>query len=131
MHRFLPCDVFFLGILLFKFFIPTSEPKSLIGCFPRRLNILYFPYYRHECTTFLPKVPQNEPGYNTVAHLCRNFTSPQTGDRTMDVNNPSLYQVTLGLYVIGYKEARDDAVKKFRPVHRVLARHDFIFSLVL
>uniref|UniRef100_F1KRK1 Protein mesh n=1 Tax=Ascaris suum TaxID=6253 RepID=F1KRK1_ASCSU len=52
----------------------------------------------------------------------RNFTSPQTGDRTMDVNNPSLYQVTLGLYVIGYKEARDDAVKKFRPVHRVLAR---------
>lgn len=50
----------------------------------------------------------------------RNFTNTQTG--ITDVNNPALYTMSLGLYVVGYKEARDDAIKKFRPIHRVLAR---------
>ena len=46
----------------------------------------------------------------------------------MDVNNPSLYSMQLGLFVIGYKEARNEEAKKFTPFHTVLARY---ISLVL
>jgi hypothetical protein len=47
----------------------------------------------------------------------RNFTtSYASGDGTV------VYASQVELYVIGYKEARDDNIKKFTPQHRVLAR---------
>ncbi|VDN58015.1 unnamed protein product [Dracunculus medinensis] len=52
----------------------------------------------------------------------RNFTNPRLHDRMFDKNDRSLYETQLGLYVIGYKESRDDLAKKFKPMHRVLAR---------
>ena len=38
------------------------------------------------------------------------------------ISDDVMYGVQLGLYVIGYKESRDDQIKKFRPEHRVLCR---------
>ncbi|KAK0393536.1 hypothetical protein QR680_000262 [Steinernema hermaphroditum] len=52
----------------------------------------------------------------------RNFTVPTKINQIHDVNNPSLYNQQLGLYVIGYKEGKDEQIKKFKPEHRVLAR---------
>ncbi|VDO23334.1 unnamed protein product [Haemonchus placei] len=56
----------------------------------------------------------------------RNFTNPelfnnlnQIGTR---ISDDALYGVQLGLYVIGYREYKDDEIKKFRPEHRTLAR---------
>uniref|UniRef100_A0A0K0E4E7 AMOP domain-containing protein n=1 Tax=Strongyloides stercoralis TaxID=6248 RepID=A0A0K0E4E7_STRER len=54
----------------------------------------------------------------------RNFTNPDINIWTSDVNlnDENLYSTTLGLYVIGYKEAADENLKKFNPQHRVLCR---------
>ncbi|KAL3094436.1 hypothetical protein niasHT_025912 [Heterodera trifolii] len=54
----------------------------------------------------------------------RNFTNPDLNymDQTWHISDDALYGVQLGLYVIGYKEAKDDQIKKFRPEHRVLCR---------
>uniref|UniRef100_A0A914CY06 Uncharacterized protein n=1 Tax=Acrobeloides nanus TaxID=290746 RepID=A0A914CY06_9BILA len=61
----------------------------------------------------------------------RNFTNPELiyqmesntgGGAQYSISQDQLYNVQLGLYVIGYKEARDDQIRKFRPEHRVLAR---------
>ncbi|CAJ0936997.1 unnamed protein product, partial [Mesorhabditis belari] len=56
----------------------------------------------------------------------RNFTNPDLNNR-MDtggarISDDSMYSVQLGLYVIGYKEFKDDNIKKFRPEHRIIAR---------
>lgn len=34
------------------------------------------------------------------------------------ISDDTLYSVQLGLYVIGYREYKDDDIKKFRPEHR-------------
>lgn len=79
--------------------------------------------------------------YMPISWFPRNFTNPDLNyqDATMmRISEDSLYSVQLGLYVIGYKEAKDEEVffafcqfyfiipifkiKKFRPVHRVLCR---------
>ncbi|KAI3420018.1 hypothetical protein GPALN_003355 [Globodera pallida] len=54
----------------------------------------------------------------------RNFTNPDLNylDQYVRISDDTLYAVQLGLYVIGYKEFRDDQLKKFRPEHRVLCR---------
>ncbi|VDK77731.1 unnamed protein product [Litomosoides sigmodontis] len=54
----------------------------------------------------------------------RNFTNPDLDykDYSIRISDDQLYSVQLGLYVIGYKEAVDDQIKKFRPEHRVLCR---------
>uniref|UniRef100_A0A914D8I4 AMOP domain protein n=1 Tax=Acrobeloides nanus TaxID=290746 RepID=A0A914D8I4_9BILA len=55
----------------------------------------------------------------------RNFTNQELiyqRDAQYNISQDHLYDVQLGLYVIGYKEARDDQIKKFHPEHRVLAR---------
>uniref|UniRef100_A0AC34FH30 Uncharacterized protein n=1 Tax=Panagrolaimus sp. ES5 TaxID=591445 RepID=A0AC34FH30_9BILA len=54
----------------------------------------------------------------------RNFTNPDLNpiDTNMRIYDDSLYAVQLGLYVIGYKEGKDDSLKKFRPQYRTLAR---------
>ncbi|CAI4223811.1 unnamed protein product [Auanema sp. JU1783] len=56
----------------------------------------------------------------------RNFTNPdlmnninQVGSR---ISDDALYGVQLGLYVVGYREYKDDEIKKFRPEHRTLCR---------
>ncbi|KAK6111541.1 AMOP domain family protein [Brugia pahangi] len=54
----------------------------------------------------------------------RNFTNPDLDykDYNIRISDNQLYSVQLGLYVIGYREAADDQIKKFRPEHRVLCR---------
>jgi hypothetical protein len=54
----------------------------------------------------------------------RNFTNPDLNylDQHVRLSDDALYAVQLGLYVIGYKEFKDDKLKKFRPEHRVIAR---------
>uniref|UniRef100_A0AC34RJM6 AMOP domain protein n=1 Tax=Panagrolaimus sp. JU765 TaxID=591449 RepID=A0AC34RJM6_9BILA len=55
----------------------------------------------------------------------RNFTNPDLNYQDniqMRMSDDALYGVQLGLYIIGYKETKDDNIKKFRPEHRVLAR---------
>uniref|UniRef100_A0A914KKZ1 Protein mesh n=2 Tax=Meloidogyne TaxID=189290 RepID=A0A914KKZ1_MELIC len=54
----------------------------------------------------------------------RNFTNPDLNffDQNMHISDDAVYGVQLGLYVIGYKESKDDQIKKFRPEHRVLCR---------
>uniref|UniRef100_A0A1I8EFL6 AMOP domain-containing protein n=1 Tax=Wuchereria bancrofti TaxID=6293 RepID=A0A1I8EFL6_WUCBA len=54
----------------------------------------------------------------------RNFTNPDLDykDYSIRISDDQLYSVQLGLYVIGYREAADDQIKKFRPEHRVLCR---------
>uniref|UniRef100_A0A158Q8L5 Protein mesh n=1 Tax=Elaeophora elaphi TaxID=1147741 RepID=A0A158Q8L5_9BILA len=54
----------------------------------------------------------------------RNFTNPDLDykDYNIRISDDQLYSVQLGLYVIGYREAVDDQIKKFRPEHRVLCR---------
>uniref|UniRef100_A0AC34GA15 AMOP domain-containing protein n=1 Tax=Panagrolaimus sp. ES5 TaxID=591445 RepID=A0AC34GA15_9BILA len=60
-----------------------------------------------------------------ISWFPRNFTNPDLNyqDNTqMRISDDTLYAVQLGLYVIGYKETKDDNIKKFRPEHRVLCR---------
>uniref|UniRef100_A0A0N5A699 Protein mesh n=1 Tax=Parastrongyloides trichosuri TaxID=131310 RepID=A0A0N5A699_PARTI len=54
----------------------------------------------------------------------RNFTNPDINvwSSNMLLSDQSLYSATLGLYVIGYKEALDEQLKKFAPTYRVLCR---------
>ncbi|GMS84232.1 hypothetical protein PENTCL1PPCAC_6407, partial [Pristionchus entomophagus] len=56
----------------------------------------------------------------------RNFTNPDLMQNSLlgqtRISDDTLYSVQLGLYVIGYREYKDDDIKKFRPEHRVLAR---------
>ncbi|KAL3110585.1 hypothetical protein niasHT_016222 [Heterodera trifolii] len=54
----------------------------------------------------------------------RNFTNPDLNylDQYVRISDDTLYAVQLGLYVIGYKEFKDDQLKKFRPEHRILCR---------
>uniref|UniRef100_A0A915CKA2 AMOP domain-containing protein n=1 Tax=Parascaris univalens TaxID=6257 RepID=A0A915CKA2_PARUN len=52
----------------------------------------------------------------------RNFTNPEYMGQDYMVANEALYTVQLGLYVIGYREAQDDQVRKFRPEYRTLCR---------
>ncbi|CAI5449258.1 unnamed protein product [Caenorhabditis angaria] len=54
----------------------------------------------------------------------RNFTNPEASQRMdqLRINDDSLYSTQLGLYVVAYREYKDDNIKKFRPEHRVIAR---------
>ena len=54
----------------------------------------------------------------------RNFTNPDLNylDQYVRLSDDALYAVQLGLYVIGYKEFKDDQLKKFRPEHRGLLK---------
>uniref|UniRef100_A0A7E4W4Z9 Protein mesh n=1 Tax=Panagrellus redivivus TaxID=6233 RepID=A0A7E4W4Z9_PANRE len=54
----------------------------------------------------------------------RNFTNPDINpaEYRLPLWEPSLYNVQLGLYVIGYEEGKDAQLKKFRPKYRVLCR---------
>ncbi|KAH7729325.1 AMOP domain-containing protein [Aphelenchoides avenae] len=54
----------------------------------------------------------------------RNFTNPDLNylDQNVRISDDALYSVQLGLYVIGYKEFKDDQLKKFRPEHHILCR---------
>ncbi|EYB85480.1 hypothetical protein Y032_0297g1731 [Ancylostoma ceylanicum] len=54
----------------------------------------------------------------------RNFTNPDiaTHMESVRISDDTMYSVQLGLYVIGYREFKDDDIKKFRPEHRVLCR---------
>lgn len=50
-----------------------------------------------------------------VSWYPRNFTNPDLNniDRTIRLSDDALYATQLGLYVIGYKEFKDDKVKKY------------------
>jgi hypothetical protein len=62
-----------------------------------------------------------------IAWYPRNFTNPMIASVDQIIaDNPARYSMGLGLYIIGYKEARDDSARKFIPQHRVLARYDSI-----
>ncbi|KAI6202665.1 hypothetical protein M3Y99_01865900 [Aphelenchoides fujianensis] len=54
----------------------------------------------------------------------RNFTNPDLNylDQYVRISDDALYAVQLGLYVVGYREYKDEQMKKFRPEHRVLCR---------
>ncbi|CAB00863.2 uncharacterized protein CELE_F54D1.6 [Caenorhabditis elegans] len=54
----------------------------------------------------------------------RNFTNPEMTQHMDQVrmNDDTLYSTQLGLYVIAYREYKDDTIKKFRPEHRVICR---------
>uniref|UniRef100_A0AC35U4L8 Protein mesh n=1 Tax=Rhabditophanes sp. KR3021 TaxID=114890 RepID=A0AC35U4L8_9BILA len=58
-----------------------------------------------------------------ISWFPRNFTNFEMITRqNFRISDDTIYTVSLGLYVIGYKEAKDEKIKKFRPEHRVLAR---------
>ncbi|KAK6050926.1 AMOP domain protein [Cooperia oncophora] len=71
-----------------------------------------------------PWVLIRPPAQMTLKWYPRNFTALRTFAATETVNyfDDSIYNVQLGLYVVGYKEAQDDNLRKFVPQHRVLAR---------
>ncbi|KHN82324.1 Uncharacterized protein R09E10.5 [Toxocara canis] len=51
------------------------------------------------------------------------YTNPEYSSQSyMMIGNDMLYDVQLGLYVVGYREAQDDKIKKFRPEYRTLCR---------
>ncbi|KAK6043189.1 hypothetical protein COOONC_19307 [Cooperia oncophora] len=54
----------------------------------------------------------------------RNFTNPDiaTHMESVRISDDQMYSVQLGLYVIGYREYKDDGIKKFRPEHRIICR---------
>ncbi|VDO62763.1 unnamed protein product [Haemonchus placei] len=68
------------------------------------------------------------PTQMTIKWYPRNFTAPRTFGATETVNyfDDSVYNVQLGLYVVGYKEAQDVNLRKFVPQHRVLARFGYL-----
>ncbi|PAV63215.1 hypothetical protein WR25_27028 [Diploscapter pachys] len=96
----------FVGYIYFV--PPTLDPMRLdIG------NI--YEWYKNPMTNYL--MP--------ISWYPRNFTNPsymmslaQLGSRLSD---DAIYAVQLGLYVVGYREYKDDEIKKFRPEHRTLA----------
>ncbi|KJH47203.1 AMOP domain protein [Dictyocaulus viviparus] len=100
-------DKAFVGYIYFV--PPTLDPQRLdIG------NI--YEWYKNPMPSYL--MP--------ITWYPRNFTNPelfnnlnQMGTR---ISDDALYGVQLGLYVIGYREYKDDEIKKFRPEHRTLAR---------
>lgn len=57
-----------------------------------------------------------------IAWYPRNFTDPDFDYRNGRIGEDAMYNVQLGLFVIGYKEAKDTAIRKFRPVHKLIAR---------
>uniref|UniRef100_A0A914D7A3 NIDO domain-containing protein n=1 Tax=Acrobeloides nanus TaxID=290746 RepID=A0A914D7A3_9BILA len=107
-----------------------NEEKAFVGYIyfvpptldPMRLDIgNIYDWYKNP----LPQVTM------PISWYPRNFTNPELiyqmesntgGGAQYSISQDQLYSVQLGLYVIGYKEARDDQIKKFRPEHRVLAR---------
>ncbi|KAJ1354953.1 hypothetical protein KIN20_012052 [Parelaphostrongylus tenuis] len=64
------------------------------------------------------------PNQMRIKWYPRNFTSPHIVGTGGAINyfDDTIYSVTLGLYVVGYKEAQNDDLRKFVPQHRVLAR---------
>ncbi|PIO76855.1 AMOP domain protein [Teladorsagia circumcincta] len=62
------------------------------------------------------------PAQMTIKWYPRNFTAPRTFGEAVNYFDDSIYNVQLGLYVVGYKEAQDENLRKFVPQHRVLAR---------
>uniref|UniRef100_A0A0N5A9S6 Protein mesh n=1 Tax=Syphacia muris TaxID=451379 RepID=A0A0N5A9S6_9BILA len=67
---------------------------------------------------FANPVPENMH----ISWYPRNFTNRAVLNGLNAIDNPSLYAMQLGLYVVGYKEAADKNAKKFVPTYRVLAR---------
>uniref|UniRef100_A0A0M3J1M9 Protein mesh (inferred by orthology to a D. melanogaster protein) n=1 Tax=Anisakis simplex TaxID=6269 RepID=A0A0M3J1M9_ANISI len=72
------------------------------------------------CTGFLVEFIITMP----LSWYPRNFTNPDYTqmDHSMRISDDSLYAVQLGLYVIGYTEANDPKLRKFRPMFRTLCR---------
>ncbi|TMS39503.1 hypothetical protein L596_006014 [Steinernema carpocapsae] len=62
--------------------------------------------------------------YMPISWYPRNFTNPEffLSGQNFRMSDDTAYAATLGLYVIGYKEAKDETIKKFSPIHRPLAR---------
>ncbi|KAK6038879.1 hypothetical protein COOONC_23616 [Cooperia oncophora] len=103
----------------------ANDEKAFVGYIyfvpptldPQRLDIgSLYEWYKNPMPSYL--MP--------ITWYPRNFTNPelfnnlnQVGTR---ISDDALYGVQLGLYVIGYREYKDDEIKKFRPEHRVLAR---------
>uniref|UniRef100_A0A1I7UND4 Protein mesh n=1 Tax=Caenorhabditis tropicalis TaxID=1561998 RepID=A0A1I7UND4_9PELO len=97
----------FVGYIYFV--PPTLDPMRLdIG------NI--YEWYKNPMTNYL--MP--------ITWYPRNFTNPDilTNGNNMGVriSDDSMYGVQLGLYIVGYREFKDDEIKKFRPDYRTLAR---------
>ncbi|CAP25106.2 Protein CBG04396 [Caenorhabditis briggsae] len=97
----------FVGYIYFV--PPTLDPMRLdIG------NI--YEWYKNPMTNYL--MP--------ITWYPRNFTNPDilTNGNNMGVriSDDSMYGVQLGLYIVGYREFKDDEIKKFRPEYRTLAR---------
>ncbi len=66
-----------------------------------------------------------------VSWYYRNYTNTNLGLDRQGLSGPitpatrdqnAMYQTELDLWIIGYREARDEERKKFVPQHRVLAR---------
>uniref|UniRef100_A0A7I4YIP3 AMOP domain protein n=1 Tax=Haemonchus contortus TaxID=6289 RepID=A0A7I4YIP3_HAECO len=103
----------------------ANDEKAFVGYIyfvpptldPQRLDIgSIYEWYKNPMPSYL--MP--------ITWYPRNFTNPelfnnlnQIGTR---ISDDALYGVQLGLYVIGYREYKDDEIKKFRPEHRTLAR---------
>ncbi|KAK5974480.1 Protein mesh, partial [Trichostrongylus colubriformis] len=103
----------------------ANDEKAFVGYIyfvpptldPQRLDIgSIYEWYKNPMPNYL--MP--------ITWYPRNFTNPelfnnlnQVGTR---ISDDALYGVQLGLYVIGYREYKDDEIKKFRPEHRTLAR---------
>ncbi|TMS39500.1 hypothetical protein L596_006013 [Steinernema carpocapsae] len=71
---------------------------------------------------FKNPIPNDQP--MKITWFPRNFTNPEINflDPSVRLSDDMMYQATLGLYIIGYKEAKDEKLKKFRPEYRTLAR---------
>ncbi|CAD6195686.1 unnamed protein product [Caenorhabditis auriculariae] len=97
----------FVGYIYFV--PPTLDPMRLdIG------NI--YEWYKNPMTNYL--MP--------IAWYPRNFTNPDLinsgNNMGIRISDDSMYSVQLGLYIVGYREYKDDEIKKFRPEYRTLAR---------
>lgn len=68
------------------------------------------------------------PSPMTIKWYPRNFTNLQTDQLSQDpqlrpqIYDDGIYNVQLGLYIVGYREAQDTNARKWIPQHRVLAR---------
>uniref|UniRef100_A0A914VIY8 NIDO domain-containing protein n=1 Tax=Plectus sambesii TaxID=2011161 RepID=A0A914VIY8_9BILA len=52
----------------------------------------------------------------------RNFTDPDFDYRNGRIGEDAMYNVQLGLFVMGYKESKDASINKYRPIHKTIAR---------
>ncbi|GMR43424.1 hypothetical protein PMAYCL1PPCAC_13619, partial [Pristionchus mayeri] len=71
--------------------------------------------------------PEHPMSQFTLKWYPRNFTSHRTFTSDgrallVDYSDTSIYNIPLGLYIVGYREAKDEHKMKFVPQHKTIAR---------